>query len=112
LITSLFSSDQIGDSFFRNTNEGMIINIRLTPGSHTNKITGIYRDHTGAYLAVSVTKPPVNEQANEELIVFMAKRLSISKSSVFLKKGHHGRLKQIQINATIDKKFLQDLIKS
>lgn len=77
------------------------INVRVQPRSAQNKISG---EIDGA-LKIKLTAPPVEGEANQELIKYLAKLLQISKSKISLIQGNTGRNKIIQIE-DISKDYL------
>ena len=108
--TGLFGPGQVQDHPYAYKSGQIVLNIRLTPGaSGVNKITGLYHDDKGCYVSISVTKPAVNEEANEELIIFLAKKLGLPKSAICLGRGHHSRFKQVKIDGKVDEKKVKDL---
>jgi uncharacterized protein len=75
-------------------NDGVIIPCWIQPHSSRNSIVGIHGDA----LKVSLTAPPVDGKANSELCKFIAKKLSISKSSVQITAGHMNRRKTLFVS--------------
>ena len=71
-----------------------IIKIYLQPKSSKNEIVGPYRDG----IKIKVTAPPVEGKANDALIRFLAKELSISPSRIEMMKGCHSREKVLKIS--------------
>jgi uncharacterized protein (TIGR00251 family) len=67
--------------------EDIILKIYLQPKSSKNEIVGPYRDG----IKVKVTAPPTEGKANNVLIRFLAKELSISPSRIEILKGLHSR---------------------
>lgn len=77
----------------------MKIALKVTPGARRNEILGWEEDYPqiGRVLRVKIAAPPVEGKANKEIVAFMAKTLSIPKSSVELLHGSTGRIKLIQV---------------
>jgi len=71
------------------------LTIRLQPRASRDEIIGIQGDH----LKVRVTAPPVEGQANAQLIRFLASTFKVSKSGVRLLAGEKGREKIVKIMA-------------
>ena len=72
-----------------------ILKIHLCPNAKKNNICGIYNNE---YLKISISSPPVDGKANEELIKFLARKLNIPKSDIKITKGQTTRNKIIEIN--------------
>ncbi|WP_182870248.1 DUF167 domain-containing protein [Rhodopirellula sp. JC639] len=68
--------------------------VRVTPKAKQAAVGGT---HDGA-LKVSVTEAPENGKANQAVVKAIAKRLSISKSSVEIVSGQTSRVKSIQVH--------------
>lgn len=71
-----------------------IIQIRLTPRSSQNRISG----GGGGPYTIKVTAPPVNGRANEALIALLAETLTIPKRRITIISGKTARLKMIRID--------------
>ncbi|MFC1938223.1 DUF167 domain-containing protein [Chloroflexota bacterium] len=69
------------------------IAVRVYPNAARNEVVGL----TNEVLQVKVSAPPVKGKANIELIAFLSKALSLSKSKVGIIKGHTTRNKIITI---------------
>jgi uncharacterized protein (TIGR00251 family) len=73
---------------------GAAIAIRVTPRASQNKIVEVLEDGT---VKVHLAAPPVDGEANERLIVFLAEVLSIPKSRLEIVAGASGRDKLISV---------------
>ncbi len=72
--------------------------IKLQPGASADRIEGWETDPSGrAVLKVRVRARPIEGQANEALVKFLAKALDLPKSAVTLARGSQSRLKMIDI---------------
>ena len=74
--------------------DGIRINVRVTPRASKNQIIG----RRGDNLAVKLTSPPVEGRANKDLVKFLAKILGVSPSSVRIMKGETSQYKVIFVN--------------
>ena len=83
----------------------MIIKVKVIPKSQKNQIVGFVKD----YLKIKINALAEKGKANQELINFLAKILSVSKSSVTILSGHTSQIKKIQIDNISSKEFI-DLI--
>lgn len=79
----------------RDTPNGCMLPVRVHPGARKNAVTGI---HNGA-LKISLTTPPTDGRANQALIVLLAERLRIPRSSISLVAGTASRSKTLCIAA-------------
>lgn len=72
--------------------------IKLQPGASADRIDGWDVDPSGrAVLKVRVRARPIEGQANEALVKFLAKALDLPKSAVTLARGSQSRLKMVEI---------------
>jgi uncharacterized protein (TIGR00251 family) len=69
--------------------------VKIIPRSSENKIVGFMGE---GILKIKLTAPPVENQANEELILFLAKKLAIPKRNISIKSGQTSKLKQLLID--------------
>jgi uncharacterized protein (TIGR00251 family) len=73
---------------------GAALTVRVTPRSSRNAIVGVLDDGT---IKVHLTAAPVDGEANQKLIGFLAKTLDVPRSSVEIIAGATGRDKLISI---------------
>ncbi|MBN1662895.1 MAG: YggU family protein [Deltaproteobacteria bacterium] len=76
---------------FKETKDGVVFHVRVLPRSSRCEVAGIRDDA----LKLKITAPPVEGQANEECIRFLADRLGVSKSRVHITGGHKSKKKTI-----------------
>lgn len=88
----------------REDGEGIIFAVRVQPRSSKNEICDLYGDA----IKIKLTSPPVEGEANEGLIEFLAKSLDISKGQVEIISGHKSKNKIIKITG-IKKEKVTDL---
>jgi uncharacterized protein len=67
--------------------------LRVQPRASRTEIVG---EHDGA-LRIRVAAPPVDGDANAELVRFLAKRLGVAKSRVRIVAGDSGRMKTVEV---------------
>lgn len=81
----------------------ILIKIHAKPGAKQNAITDISQESVG----VQISAPPLDGEANAELIKYMATVLSLRKSDVSLDRGSKSREKTILVskltNTTIER---------
>jgi uncharacterized protein len=73
---------------------GSAIAIRVTPRASDNKITEVLDDGT---VKIHLSAPPVDNEANEQLINFLSDVLSVAKSRIEIVAGATGRDKLVSI---------------
>ena len=77
----------------------MKLALKVTPGARKNEILGWEDDYpqVGRVLKLKIAAPPVEGKANKEIILFLAKALKVSKSSIEVVHGTSGRIKLVEI---------------
>lgn len=88
----------------RESADGIIFKVFVQPRSSKNMISGLHGDA----LKIKLTAPPVDGAANAMCIEYLAKCLSLSKSSLEIVSGHSSRSKQVLCRG--DKEKLKRLI--
>nr|XP_022331237.1 UPF0235 protein C15orf40 homolog [Crassostrea virginica]XP_022331238.1 UPF0235 protein C15orf40 homolog [Crassostrea virginica] len=78
----------------QNKDGTVTVNIVAKPGSKQNMITEISEEGVG----VQIAAPPVDGEANTELVKFMAKMLGVRKSDILLERGSKSRSKVIVVH--------------
>jgi len=77
---------------------GVRLALRLTPRASRNGIDGIVADAEGrALLKLRLVAPPVEGAANEALIAYLAKNLSLRKADITIRSGGTGRIKILHL---------------
>ena len=77
----------------KDTPEGVIIPVRVTPGASRDRILG---EHAGA-LKLSVSASPEKGKANRAVCRLLAKTLGIAKSNVRIVSGETSRDKRVLV---------------
>lgn len=77
----------------RDTKAGAVLSVHIQPKASTTECVGIYGDA----IKIRVAAPPVDGAANDELIRFLARQLSIPSTAVRIHSGAGGRHKRILI---------------
>ncbi len=75
--------------------DDVVLRLYIQPKASGDRIVGQHGDE----IKVAITAPPVDGQANEHLIRFIAKQFGVAKSRVSIEKGELGRHKQLRIAA-------------
>lgn len=71
------------------------ISVKVIPGARKTAIVG----SEGEFLKIRVAAPPVDGKANQALIEFLAKLLSLPKSCIEIKSGITSKRKVVQIRS-------------
>ena len=80
------------------TEDGVRLALRLTPRASRNGVDGIIRDAEGrSLLKLRLVAPPVEGAANEALIAFLAKTLSLRKADITIRSGETSRVKILHL---------------
>ena len=87
----------------KETEDGISIKIKVQPRASRNKISGINAD----CLKLKLMSPPVEGEANEACIEFLAERCKVAKSNIIIVTGQRSRTKVIKIYGFTKKAFLQ-----
>jgi uncharacterized protein (TIGR00251 family) len=78
---------------FRKTRDGVVIEVKVEPRSSKKGIAGVLDD----ILKVKLTAPPVEGEANEQLIEVIAEAAGVRKSSIRIVRGLSSKRKTIEI---------------
>lgn len=84
---------------------GATVEVWVQPRASKDRIAGV---HAGA-LKVQVAAPPVDGEANEALIRYLAKSLGVPRSRVTILRGETGRRKSIFVAGLSAAEVLQRL---
>jgi len=86
-------------SFFRVTETGLLLHVRVTPNAGRDAIDGVERrDDGGVVLRVRVAAVPDKGKANAALIALLAKKLRLPKSAFSLLSGETSRHKTLALS--------------
>lgn len=97
------------DNFYTLKGDTVVLRCKIVPNSSKNEVCGVLDDA----LKIKIKAPAVENKANEELVKYIAKLLSLPKSSVYIKTGNTSKVKSVCLeNCSIDKiNILCDIIK-
>jgi uncharacterized protein (TIGR00251 family) len=80
----------------REQNGEVVFSVRVQPRASRDAVGGIWQ---GA-LRVRLTAPPVEGEANDALVRFLAERLNVPRSAVRLLAGQRSRTKRVAVRGT------------
>ncbi len=72
---------------------GIELSLHIQPRAGRTEVVGPHGDA----LKIRLAAPPVDGEANEELIRFLAKTLGVAKSAVSIESGGTGRKKRVRV---------------
>jgi uncharacterized protein (TIGR00251 family) len=81
----------LGNSPLRETAEGAILDVWVQPRASKDRIAGVH----GGAVKLQIASPPVDGEANDALIRFVAKALGRPRSTVEIVRGLCGRRKTL-----------------
>ncbi len=80
-------------SFIVNHKNGVILKVYIQPGSSLDQICGLFDGR----LKIKISSPPVDGEANENIVEFLACFFEIKKSEIEIIRGVQSRKKDILI---------------
>jgi uncharacterized protein len=84
----------LGDFNITDASRGAAFTVRIVPKANRTEIVGIQEDGT---IKIRLMAPPVEGEANEELIHFLAEFLGVKSSEVEILAGANSRKKLITV---------------
>ena len=90
----------------QDTKAGAVLSVHIQPKASTTECVGIYGDA----IKIRVAAPPVDGAANDELIRFLARQLSIPFTSVRIHSGASGRRKRVLVKGATAQLVMARLI--
>lgn len=99
-------------TFYKHTDNGILINIKVVPNSAKTMIMGIEPAGLGNefYLKIKISSPANENKANGELIKFISKELKLPKSSVIILKGEKNKEKKLLLKEYFNEENLKPLL--
>ena len=87
-------------------NEGVVFTVKIVPGgSSPTRICGLL----GEMLKIKIAAPPEKGKANQCLIEFLAKQLSVKKNAVSIISGRTSPVKHVRVLGMSPERILQKL---
>lgn len=90
----------------RKTNEGIVVNLRISPNAKKNEII-----KDGEIIKVKITALPIDGKANKALVEYLSKNFKIPKTSIEILKGETSKEKTILFK-TLDEDKVNNLYKA
>lgn len=89
----------MGASPARATSDGILLDLRVSPGAGRTAVAGVESDAMGVLrLRLRVAAPPVDGAANAAVLAFLAKAFGRPKRACALTQGHKNRSKTVKID--------------
>ncbi len=89
---------------FKKNNNNILIYIKVSGNTKENKIVGYIVKEEKTYIKVNIKAQKIKNQANLELIAFLAQILNIKQNQITIKNGLTNSFKTIEIkDFSIDK---------
>lgn len=83
-------------SFLKLHSSGVTLSLYIQPGASSSMISGLHGDR----LKIKIKAPPVDGEANKELIRFLGDFFSLSSKKVHLLQGETSRQKVVLLETT------------
>lgn len=80
-------------SWFVEAEDAITLTVHVQPGAKRTEAAGLHGDA----LKIRLAAPPVDGQANEALIAFLAEAFGVPKRQVKLISGHASRSKRVRV---------------
>lgn len=77
----------------RDSKDGAVLTVHVQPKASRTECVGIH----GEALKIRVAAPPIGGAANEELVRFLARELSVPSSAIRIESGAGGRHKRVAL---------------
>ncbi len=90
----------------RKTNEGIVVNLRISPNAKKNEII-----KDGEIIKVKITALPIDGKANKALVEYLSKNFKIPKTLIEILKGETSKDKTILFK-TLDEDKVNNLYKA
>lgn len=74
----------------KETKDGLIVNIKISPNSKKNEII-----NEGDFTKIKITAQPIDGKANKALVEFLSKNFKIPKTSIKILKGETSKEKTV-----------------
>lgn len=92
------------ESFFTIKDQQIFLHLFIKPNAKENSIIGPYDNK----LKMTIKSAPQNNEANTEVIAFLADVLAYPKSKIKISSGHKSHYKSVVINLKDDPAFAQN----
>src|SRR3954462_5574759 len=92
---SLISWEDCRIMWIQDKRGGVSVSCQIQSRASRTEVVGLHGEPPR--LKIRVAAPPVDGGANEELVVFLSKKLKVSKSRIQILSGHSGKFKEIFI---------------
>ena len=78
---------------YKKTKDGVVIEVKVEPRSSKKGIAGVMDN----VLKVKLTAPPVEGEANEQLVEVISEATGVRKSNIRIVRGHSSKRKVVEL---------------
>lgn len=89
------------------TADGILVNLQIQPKASRSEVVGEHGDR----LKIRIAAPPVDGEANQELIRFLKKQTGVATSRIHLVRGESSRSKDVLFLGASIEELLTKLLK-
>jgi uncharacterized protein (TIGR00251 family) len=86
-----------GAGWARDEGGGVVLEVLVQPRASRTRAVG---EHDGR-LKIQLAAPPVDGEANDALVAFLAERLSVRRADVTIVRGETGRRKTVRVAGAV-----------
>jgi uncharacterized protein (TIGR00251 family) len=91
----------------RDSKDGAVLAVHVQPKASRTECVGIH----GEALKIRVAAPPIDGAANEELVRFLARELSVAPSAICIESGASGRHKRVALKGVTAEAVMVRLVR-
>lgn len=91
------------------SSEGVILRLHIQPKASRSEISGEYGEGALVRLKIRIAAPPVDGEANRELILFLKKLTKIPASRISIIRGETGKIKDVFLHGVSQEEVLRCL---
>lgn len=89
-----YSNQKIYADIIKEHPLGIVLTVKLIPNGSSDSVIGWCSD----YFKIKLCSPPIENKANKQLIIFLAKLLKVPKSNISFISGEKSKLKKLLIS--------------
>lgn len=86
--------------------EGVILSVYVQPKANRTECVGLH----GNALKIRVAAPPIDGEANDELVRFLADRCAVPRAGIAIQAGANSRQKRVSIRGVTVERVLDRLL--
>lgn len=90
----------------QDSKDGAVLTVHVQPKASRTECVGIHGDA----LKIRVAAPPVDGAANDELVRFLSRILSVQNTAVYIESGAGGRHKRVRVRGVTAERVMACLV--